>query len=310
MSMFKNASLLKIGNEFLVTSEQLEQSMQPLALKPCGEFQRESVGWDTPVKGGEQLVHTVGDYMLIKMAILSRILPASVVRDEVEERVTEIQERERRRVGAKEKRELRENVEDELLPRAFVRTKGVYAYLDLKNRWLVVDSQSSKVLEQVAAMLRAGLGSFPATPPNTTVLPRELLTRWLADGDLLVGGDLPEGFNIGDCCEIHGVGDDKSVALYRNHDLAADDVTSSIQDGGMVASLGLVWDDKISFILNETLTIKGIKFLSTIIEQLDEQDIETAVEQLDAEFSLMAGEFGQLLGQLMPCFCKPEEIAA
>lgn len=297
---FKNLSLLKIAKEFTTTPEALEVSMQNHVLKPCSAFEKKSFGWVPPVKGGEQLVHTTDGFMLFTMATEERVLPASVVKEEVDEAIEGIQSRENRRVGAKEKKELREKIEEEMLPMAFIRTRKVNAYIDPVAGWLLVDTPSAAVIEKVASILRMGLGSFPVTPPNATGLPREVLTSWVRNGNL------PEALERGDRCEIHGIGDDKSVASYKNHELSAEAVTANIDAGGMVASLGLVWDGKISLVFSENMTIKSIKFLDAMAEKLDEQDTDGAAEQLDVEFMLMAGEFRQMLGDLMPNFCKVE----
>ena len=51
--------------------------------------------------------------------------PSSVVAESVDERALEIEEREARSVGRKERRQLREQVLVELLPRAFTRSRRV-----------------------------------------------------------------------------------------------------------------------------------------------------------------------------------------
>jgi recombination associated protein RdgC len=73
---------------------------------------------------------------------------------------------------------------DELLPRAFVRSSRMSAYVDRKNGWLVLDTSSRKSAENALTQIREALGSFPAVPLAPEEGPRVLMTDWLANGNL------------------------------------------------------------------------------------------------------------------------------
>lgn len=64
-------------------------------------------------------------------------MPSSVVREELDERVAELEAKESRKIGSKEKKELREQIEFELLPQAFTRTKKLDAWLDTQQHGLL-----------------------------------------------------------------------------------------------------------------------------------------------------------------------------
>lgn len=58
---------------------------------------------------------------LVALRREDKVLPASVVRDLVEEKIADIEARDFRKVGKKERQGLKEQVTDDLLPRAFTR---------------------------------------------------------------------------------------------------------------------------------------------------------------------------------------------
>jgi recombination associated protein RdgC len=59
----------------------------------------------------------------------------------------------------------------------------------------------------------------------------------------------------------------------------------------------MTWDSKISFVLTESLAIKGVKPLDVLSEQ--ESGIRNDDERFDGEFMLMSGELAKLLGDLV-----------
>jgi recombination associated protein RdgC len=73
--------------------------------------------------------------------------------------------------------------------------------------------------------------------------------------------------------------------------------------------LGLVFNERISFVLGEDLVVHKLKFLDVVTEELgDSQD--DAMAELDAGFALMSLELAQLLAKLDECFGLPRPTDA
>ncbi len=85
------------------------------------------------------------------------------------------------------------------------------------------------------------------------------MTQWLADDHTL-----PAPFALGEECELQGQGEEKSVAVFKRHELTAEVVQANLAAGKTVSKLGLVWDDKISFILTDELGIRRVRFLDVL----------------------------------------------
>ena len=289
---FKNLFLYQFEKEFDQDADALHEALSKKPFVDCSATQRESMGWVPPLgKNSEAYSHAVNNFILVTMARQERLLPAAVVREELQERITEIQERESRKVGSKEKKELTERIEDELLPRAFTRTQKLDAWIDAKGGWLVINTPSATKAENFATLLRKTIGSLPAVPPKTEAV-SPVLTQWLSDYKT------PEPFEIGDECEMKSLGDDAGIVAFRKHELGTDEVKSNIETGKVVSKLALVWDSKISFVVSEDLIVKKLKFLDVLEEKMNEEDPQSHEERIDIEFTLMTGELSKLIPDL------------
>ena len=67
------------------------------------------------------LSHRVGSALWLTLGGEDRLLPSSVINDEVQRKLAQVEQREGRKLGGRARKRLKEDVVHELLPRAFVR---------------------------------------------------------------------------------------------------------------------------------------------------------------------------------------------
>ena len=291
---FKNLYLFKLDGNFSLSAEALHDELEKKPFTPCSPTQRESLGWVEPLGDqSDSFTHATNNFILLTLARQERLLPAIVVREELSNRMAEIELKEDRKVRGKEKKELLEAIEFELLPRAFTRTQKMDAWIDLKEQWLVINTSSASRAETLTDLLRKTLGSLPVSLPDTEPPLVTTMTKWLMEGVI------PAPFELGDECELVSQQDEKSKVIFRNHDLMAEEVQNHLSVGKFVSKLALKWDEKISFVLTEDLQIRKLKFLDVMDEAMQENDPQTREEQLDIEFALMTGEVSNLWAQLL-----------
>lgn len=290
---FKNLYLFKFEKDFTLNAEELHEELLKKPFVPCSPTQRESMGWTAPVGKGESLTHSSNRNILITMSRQERLLPATVVKETLQEKIEEIENAEDRKVSAREKKDLREDIEHALLPRAFTRTQKIDAWIDPTNGWLILNTPSAPRAEAFTTLLRKTLGSLPVTLPESEVSPATAMTQWLSSNKL------PKPFTLGFECELKNQGDDKGTATFKQHDLTLEEVQSSLEAGKYASKLAIDWDEKISFVLSEDLQIKKLKFLDVLEEQLKDNDPQTHEEHLDIEFALMTGEVAGMLKDLI-----------
>jgi len=243
--------------------------------------------------GDEFLVHRVGGQWLIALGVEHKLLPSSVVKQEAEERAEEMAERQGYKLGRKQMKDLREQILQELLPRAFTRRRKVFAWIDPVGGWLGIDAPSQARAEDVLEVLRQTLDSLPLALVRTELSPVSAMADWLA------GGEAPAGFTIDQDCELRSVSEDKAAVRYVRHSLEGDEVRGHLTAGKLPTRLALTFDERVSLVLTEKLEIKRLDFLDVVKEKVDEAGAEDARALFDAGFALMTGELGQLLPALM-----------
>lgn len=292
--MFTQAIVFQLPADLVVDPDALQAAFTESALKPVGPLELCSAGFVSPFGGeAEALVHQVGKCLLLAVGREERILPAGVVHDELERRLREIEEKEGRRPGGRTRKRIKDEVVTDLLPRAFTRRTRVDAYIDQARALLVVATTSRKVAESVASEIRRALGSFPALPLHTQSAPVAVLTDWLADA-----GSLPANLSYGDECVLKSFGGDGDTAKLAKHDLTSEEVVKHLASGKHCHQIGVSFDDRLSAVVDEKLTVRKLKLLSINVEKLEAQDADTIEQEIDARFALFTGEFGSFLDTL------------
>ena len=292
---FRNARVFRFTKPFDISAEALEEKLQADAFKPCGPQETNRQGWVPPLgKHGDQLVHSANGYHLIALRKEEKILPGPVVKEAVEERAEAIELEQGRKVRRKEKDELKEQVMLEMLPQAFSRNRRCFAYLAPKDGVLVVDAGSAKQAEDLASTLRKSLGSLPVRPPAVEQSPAFTFTGWLNESI-----DHPANITLGSECELKDPSEDGGVVRCKGLDLKADEIRNHLEAGMQVTKLALTWDDNVSFVLDEELGIRRLKFGETLQDQLDDVDADDALAKFDAAFTIMTLELSRLIPGLL-----------
>ncbi|RMH87917.1 recombination-associated protein RdgC [Lysobacter pythonis] len=293
---FRNLTLFRFPTA--LNLDALESHLPEAALKPVGPMELSSRGFVSPFgrHEGEEvaLMHRIEDAIWLTVGGEDRLLPGAVVNDLLQKKIAEFEEKNARRPGGKMRRQMKDDLVTELLPRAFVRPSRTDALIDLSDGVLVVDSASRKTAEAVVSQIREALGSFPALPVNAEIAPRAVMTGWIA------GDALPEGLSLGDECELRDPADTGAVVKIQRMELAGEEIETHLQAGKQVTRLALNLDDHIGFVLGEDLVIRKFKLLDGAVDQLENTDNDDLRAELDARFVLMAGEFKRLFAVLAP----------
>ncbi len=274
------------------SSDSLEQALATKPFRSCSSTEESTAGWVSP-SNSSLLVHSQGDHWLLKLKIEERILPASVVREQLLEEVEALEAAENRRVGRKERQNLTDELRLSLLPKAFTRSRYLWVWLDGQNNRIMLDTNTDKQAELALNLLREGLGSLPIIPLNTQLASVQVMTDWVTQLP-------PKDLELLDTCELRDAEDDKSIMRCRGQDLASDEIQQLLIAGKRVTQLGLNWQDQVSFTLTDTLMLKSLKFSEELIEET--QDVnpdQDPLVALDAEFILMSNTLVTLIDQLI-----------
>ena len=294
---FKNLCVFRLTEAFTLPPEELEQKLEAISFRPCGLHEESSFGWTSPLgKSSHQLVHGANGFLMLCGKKEERVLPAAVVNELVQEKILEKEEQRARKLSKKERTEIKDELIFELLPKAFTFSRNIYAYIDPKGGWLVVDAASAKSAEDLLSLLRKCLGSLPAVPLNTIEKPATTMTHWL------LNNQAPDDITIEDECELRSPEEAGGIIRCKRQDLTLPEIKNHLDTGKEVIKLAVSWADRISFIIDENLSIKRLRFLDLIQDQA--ADIETGDEaaQFDVDFSIMSAELANFLPRLMELF--------
>jgi len=288
---FRNLRLYRLQRELHLDLAQFEAALARRPLARCGSFEMASRGWVFPSHDGV-FVHAVNRQWLLALGVEQKLLPGSVVRQTAQERAALIEAEQGRKVGRKEMRDIAERVTEELMPKAFVRRRTTWAWLDPVNGWLALDAGSDARADEFMETLLTTLDDIAPRPLQTQVSPIAAMTDWLA------GGEAPAGFSLDNDLELRSASESQAAIRYVHHALSGPEIAEHIAAGKIATKLGMTWNDRVSFVLTDKLHIKRLAFLDIIKDQA-EQSAASAEEQFDADFALMSGELVQLFGDLV-----------
>lgn len=289
---FINAISYQFTKPFNVTVEQIQSDLEQHLFAPCGSMDLKKQGWASAIPGTTSLVHAAGDNALICLKTEEKILPSSVINKELNEKIQLLEVERGQKVGRSERMTLKEEIIQQLLPKAFTKDSLLFAYIDYKGQRIIVNASSSNKAETLLAFLRQSLGSLPVLPfkPETDLL--TTLTDWVKNNSI------PSPFALSHNISLKALDEEASQAKLKNLDLTEEEVQLHISNGKYVERVSLCWDRKISFDLTDEGHLKQIKFLDVIKEQNDDINNDDGLAKFDADFALMAGELNQLLNNL------------
>lgn len=297
---FKNLQIYRLRDGEINTAK-LEEALSAQLFQGCGNMDMLSRGWVSPRGEGGALVHSLKRQMLIALGVEQKLLPSSVINQYAQARAEEIEEQQGYRPGRKQMREIKEQVADELLPRAFARRRTTYAWINPADGWFVVDAANPAKADELLETLHKCTADLTLALVRTRLSPLTAMTGWLA------ANEAPPGFTIDRDCELRAPGEEKATVRYVRHPLESDEIRSHIADGKQVTRLAMTWNDRISFVLHENMQVKRLTFLDLLKEE-SEQQAETADEQFDADFAIMAGELSRFLPDLIDALGGEEPV--
>lgn len=292
--MFKNLSIYRITAGAQINASDLDAAIRTQAFTPVGNRDMQSQGFVMVRPTTGCYVHPFGGrQLLMRYRTEKKLLPAAVINEATAIRCAELEEQQGFKPGRKQKKEVREQIIDELLPRAFSTSQFTDIWLDPVNGWLVIDTATPSKCDAIFKdLLRAHERSFPAYTLRTERSPLASMTDWLA------ADEAPAGFTVDNETELQSRGEGRATVKYVRHHLDADETRRHIAGGKQCTRLAMTWADRISFVLTSDLVLKRVEPLDVLKENTD-PGLMDADERFDSDLTLMAGELHQMLSELV-----------
>ncbi|KPC02223.1 recombination-associated protein RdgC (plasmid) [Pseudomonas amygdali pv. lachrymans] len=292
---FKNVLVYRLTQDLPLTLESLEQALRTKVAKLPESQVLQTVGFLAPNSKSPDapLAHVVEGVFLVALRMYERILPPAVVTDAVAEKVEEIELSQLRKVYRKEKDQIKDEITQAFLPRAFIKKATTYAAIDLKQNLIYVNTSSPKSAEALLSTLREVLGSLPVRPVAVKIAPTATYTTWIKTEKAA------EDFYVLSNCRLNDVSEDGGEIQVKNQDLTSDEIKQLLDSGKIVTQINLAFKDMLSFTVNDKLAIQGLRFESLLQEKAVQDGGDDADSQFDASFLLMMKTLNEAVPALL-----------
>ncbi len=287
--MFKNILVYKIGADWQTPQpEDMEEVLRKGRFAPCSPTQEESYGWVSPrPQDHSPYLEVINGQWLMKLQVERKSVPAAAVKAELENRCKQIELTQGRKASRKEKKELKEDIVLEFLPRAFSKRYAQFVWLDPVNKFLVVGTASRRAADEVVEQVVEAFSEVGATLPismlSTQRIPSDAMSTWLTEKEA------PAGFTVDRDLELRQPDNEQSVVRYARHNLELDEIVQHIVSGKKPTQLAMTFDTRVSFVLGADLSVKKIELLDDVFVDTDES------AGFDGDVALATAEISRLL---------------
>lgn len=289
--MIKNATILKVTHPAGMPSlGQLDDALSAAQFVHTGPTQEKSLGWVAP-RGHDYspIVESINNARVFRLKVETRKVPAATIAEGLDAMCKHIEQTTGRKHGKKEKRDMKEELLLQLLPKAFPKHLTVTCILD--GDMLIMDTASASLADDVATLLIKCVDGIVLDSLNTATSPTTAMGMWLAEQEA------PDGFAIGRSCELRACDESSAKVRYTNHPLLTDEVLAHLAQGKQPTSLALEFDDRVGFTLTDSLQLKKIDFGDSVMEQVRSNDINPG--DFDGSMAIVIGEMRPLIAELV-----------
>jgi recombination associated protein RdgC len=251
-----------------------------------------TTGGFAPITAGDEPEYVIdiqGAAMLALIQVNERILPGSVQREKIIERIAQIEAREQRKPNKKDYAQVKDEVCQELLPKAFIR-RTLIPIMFINHaefgQLVLVFTSSAKKADDVMVSLGVALNGkhwSPARLDNIVVKDATTVLTGIAKGNTVeaeVGG---EDMTL----EFHNAavlkGPAKQSIRIKDKDIGSADVQNLLKQDYSVTRLGLQFYDDLGgdpsavFQLTDKMVFNGLKVDAVSKERTDSEADSTAM---------------------------------
>jgi len=287
--MFRNARFFHLDGDWPDAEEAVDEQLRKSAFEPCGPLTERRSGWEPiDAESSDRLVRRVNGADLMRLRSQSRVLPAAAIHEELEKRIEDYRARMNEKPGTREKRRLKAETRDELLPKAMLKSDRIRGFVDPKQKLLAIDAAQNAATERFLLHLRKPFDGITFTPMKFGRPVEELLHT-------IFFGSAPQQFALGRECRMQDPAEPRSVVRWADFDLNDRTIKDHVANGMRLTHLAIVYDNILSCVLDENGAITKMRFLGADDDGDDDNDPLT---RMDAGFVLMTGTLRHMLADM------------
>jgi len=262
-SLLKSVQVYNIEESWSFDRNTLEEALEHHSSKPLGRMDMKNIGWDS-FDNGEQVI-TSGHNVLIRLIERKKVVPPAAVKEAMKKEIAKFEAYTGMPPKAKEKRNMKESVLMQILPKALEVSKHIHVVLNTDKKRLYIEASSTKAADDIAALIIKTLG-INITPIDSSDMVA-LMTNWMLRGESEDGS-----LKIGDSCGLEAVDEKKSKVKFSKVDLNAEECKEHVNLGYRVMEIEMYIDGCVNFTVNKDFVIKKISFDNMFAEEIDYDD--------------------------------------
>lgn len=254
--------------DFGLTVDALNKKLEEHQFQECEPTHVRSVGF-VPVSGveGTPLVSEFKNGFAFRVRIDEKVIPGAVVKREVEATVARVEASTGRKVGKKERADIKDEVMLELAKQAFPRTAIITCFYQQTTGYLIVPTTSKKLADAIVTKLVFATGSVKTETIHVSDVKHGLTTRLKAWND---GNE--DAFGVFQpCAEAALQQGDRKIGIKMGSLSGANQaIKEALESKFDVMSMGFTHDGETEFRLTKDFRLKGIEFSHTDSEDEEE----------------------------------------
>jgi recombination associated protein RdgC len=287
--LFKKLTALTLKEGFTISLGDLEAAVMREPARECQYSEMEHLGFDFVFDGSRLRVWPLENekVLYLKLTRHKRLLPASVLNAEVDKKCRKIEEDTGEKVKGKARRDIKDEIKQELLSKAFQDSKSIQVIINLIDGELWIDEASDSVCQKVRKTFAKVIGDIPLDPPPAPEALAAQMKEWLLEEDAV-----PAGIEILDKAKLVDMYDSKATMSAKGEELHSEEF-KALLDHREVAELGVSIDSSVSCEITPKLILKAVKS-ETPAEQSHDDDKENGLaDWFDSEVYLTFAELQQ-----------------
>lgn len=259
--MIKNVIAFNLPVGFDIRDSKLNGLLKNKPFAPCRPTDALSYGWTRTVitkdegSDSDLLAMPIKNCIVMRVTIEKKAVPGSVLKQQIALDIKEYTNKSGYPPSKEEMKLLKDEAKRKLLPRAFPKRNDTLIWVDTSVNRLYMDTSSTSTADLVLMLLKETWKEVPVVQwlrPKISL--SSLMNDWVLE-------DTPDFLDVDDMCEVVLPDTGKPSIKYNRHNLDHDEIKNYIRDGHLVASLGLTYDDQLSFVLTDKFVLKSLKDL-------------------------------------------------
>ena len=284
MLWFKNAIIYQLNNDTLLDKNAIEKAIKSVPFTPCGNIDTMKMGWVSPYNDNyhDDFIVDMQGHLLLRIKKETKLLPAPVIKQALLEKIDKQEQALSRKLTKNEKATLKDEVMIDLMPRAFSKYNHYWLWIDTINKRIILDTSSFKQAEDILAILRKELGVLALTPLSIEKPVEQIMTTWVKEKLNFAP------FILGDQAELKDPLEGNGIISCKNQDITSDEMMIHFDSGKWITKVKIIDERGLNFIVNNDLTLKRIKFESSVLDENEDIGADEFDKKLEADFFVMA----------------------